>query len=457
MRRVNRQQMRLLKVTNWNIAAALLILPGLAGCARSIGENPATAHEEHEEPAVVVRVAPAEYRTLPQTVRALGQCEAPPGSLAMLTPALEGHVHSILVEQGASVKAGQRIIELDPSLPAADLAEKTAARDAAKASLEVLRSLPRPEEQQTGQLAIEQARVALERAQSLLANLKPLAARNEVSPQQLFDTEKAVEQARLQKESAEAQFRITMLGPRAEAEEEGKARIQMAEQAAKTSQVRLDLHTIRAPIDGVLQDLTCHPGQTIAAGTPVGEIVDSRQLYVLAWLTPRSARAVRVGQKAAILVATGDATASSSAGPDTSHTDEPTIGALVVFVGQVADAQTGNLSLRCLMDNRDARLAVGQTVNLSITVDEGVKVLSVPVQAIFDLGEGPIVCVVREGKAVQLHPRLGVSHDGWVAVTDTDLADGERVIVEGGYNLDDNTPVRVEGAPAAGVTHDDKG
>ena len=238
-------------------------------------------------------MAPAEHRVLEQTVEALGQCEAVVGKLAMLTPALEGHVQAILVEQGASVKAGQPIIELDTRLPAADVAEKMAVRDNASATLEVLQALPRPEEQRVNQLAIEQAGVALERAQSIWDNLKALAARNEISRQQMSDAENAVEQARLQKESIEVQFRVSMLGPRQQAVDEATSRITIADQAAKTSQVRLDLHTIRAPIDGVLQDVTCHPGQTIPPGTPVGEIVDTRQIYVRAWLPPRSASAMR--------------------------------------------------------------------------------------------------------------------------------------------------------------------
>jgi hypothetical protein len=72
-------------------------------------------------------------------------------------------------------------------------------------------------------------------------------------------------------------------------------------------------------------------------------------------------------------------------------------------------------------------------------------VLQVPAAAILDLGEGPVLPVVREGKAVALHPEVGASHDGWVAVSGTDLKAGEPVIVEGGYNLPDETPVKLAG------------
>ena len=120
----------------------------------------------------------------------------------------------------------------------------------------------------------------------------------------------------------------------------------------------------------------------------------------------------------------------------------------------MVDPQTGNLPVRCLVDNPEGRLAIGQTVGLSITVHAGVEVLSVPAEAIFDLGEGPVLCVVRDGEAIQLHPHLGDSHGGWVAVAGTDLEAGEMVVVEGGYNLEDETPVHVEPAEPVEESHE---
>ena len=75
-------------------------------------------------------------------------------------------------------------------------------------------------------------------------------------------------------------------------------------------------------------------------------------------------------------------------------------------------------------------------------VDEHKAVLQVPAAAVLDLGEGPVLSVVRDGKSVVLHPEVGTSHEGWMAVSGTDLKEGEPVIVEGGYNLPADTPVR---------------
>ncbi len=80
-----------------------------------------------------------------------------------------------------------------------------------------------------------------------------------------------------------------MIGPRPEAVAEAEGKIKTAEALVDFSQAHLEFHTIRAPIDGVLDSLTCHPGQTIAVGTPIGEVVDTRQVFAAVWLPARSA------------------------------------------------------------------------------------------------------------------------------------------------------------------------
>ena len=79
--------------------------------------------------------------------------------------------------------------------------------------------------------------------------------------------------------------------------------------------------------------------------------------------------------------------------------------------------------------------------------------LQAPAAAVLDLGEGPVLSVVRDGKVVVLHPEVGVSQGGWVEVRGTDLKEGEPVIVDGGYNLPVDTHVLLaEAKPAAEAT-----
>jgi RND family efflux transporter MFP subunit len=426
------------------LVLSALVCLGLTGCHG--GSSPsADAKDEHsakgEGPHVTVKTEPARRGTVARTVEGLGRSEAIPEKLATLTPAVEGHVHALLVKQGETVKKGQPIVELDTAVALADLAEKSATRDGLKAALDLLKALPRPEERRANELAIEQAKVALDRSTRLAERLKPLLARRETSDQQVFEAELAVTQAKLQLQTAEAQLRVMMIGPKPEAVAEAEAKVKTAEGAVQFSKAHLDYHTIRSPIDGVLDSLTCHPGQTIAIGAMVGEVVDTRQVLASVYLPASAALAVRVGQQAEVRTVDSRPDAGGPVASGPAAENAPHSQGKVDFVGRIADPQTGNLPVRVLVDNPKGLLTVGQTVGLTITIAEQKGVLEVPSVSILDLGEGPVLTVVRDGKTALLHPEVGVSHGGWVPITGTDLKEGEPVIVEGGYNLPEGTPV----------------
>jgi HlyD family secretion protein len=418
------------------LVSGALLLAGVIGCEKA-GNTPAVDPQDGATEAfVTVRTELAKRDAMSETLEALGRCEALPDHIATLTPAVEGHVHELFIKQGDPVKKGEPIVALDETVARADLAEKTAIRDGLKASLAVLKSLPRLEERAPSELAVEQARVAIERAQAVVEGLQALRGNNLTSKQQLFDAEKALEAARVQRKTAEATLLAMMIGPRPEAVAEAEGRIKTADAVVAFSRAHYDFHTIRAPIDGTLDSLMCRIGQTIAIGTPIGEVVDTRQVFASVWLTTRSAFSIRVGQAARVLPAdAGDSSAEAS------DEKENGMAGKVTFVGQVADPQTGNLPIRILVENPQRRLTLGQSVRVSITVDERKETLQVPAVAILDLGEGPVLNVVRDGKSVVLHPEVSTPHGGWVAVSGTDLKEGESVIVEGGYNLPEGTRV----------------
>jgi hypothetical protein len=103
-----------------------------------------------------------------------------------------------------------------------------------------------------------------------------------------------------------------------------------------------------------------------------------------------------------------------------------------------------------LVENLHASLVVGETLEVTITTGRRDDVLAVPAAAINDLGEGPVLHAVRQGKTAVLHPRLGMKDAGWVEILETDLQPSEPVIVEGGYNLPAKTEVKVDAGAAEG-------
>ncbi len=280
------------------LAGLLFALAGPA-CNQSGDRRQAEEHDDLEA-VVVVRTAPAETQSIDVTIPGIGRTEALPNRLVTLTPALAGYVHEIRANLGDSVHRGDVIVELDATVAKADLAAARANRDTLQAALDLLQAEPRPEDRKGLEIAVEQAKSAVARAQAAVDRLRPLRARKEVSEAQWFETEQLLVQAQLQNQAAEAQLQLLLAGPRPEAVEEATARLAAADEAVSLSQAHLDLLSIRSPIEGVLDSLSCHPGQTLAAGTAIGEVVDAEQLNVVVWLPPASAAKVSVGQPARI-------------------------------------------------------------------------------------------------------------------------------------------------------------
>lgn len=412
---------------------AMLVL--IAGCGRRDAQ--ATSAEEKdaaEARAMSVRTEPAQLRTIAETINGLGTCEALLDKTAVLAPAIEGKVQKILIKPGEQVKAGQPIVQLDTQLAQANLEEKVSTRDGLKASLRLLKSLPRPEEQKSYHLAIDEAQVALRKAEAALDRLRPLREKNDIPQQQLFEAELALKQAQIAKEKAENQLELALLGPRAEAVAEADAHIITAEAGITLAQAQLNSLTLRSPIDGVADRIACKLGQTLAAGAPIADVVDIRQLNVIVWLPALEAANIRLGQQARVYSCDSRPSREGSSACKT-------IPGEVIFVGQTVDPQTGNLPLRILIENPEKLFTLGQTVAAEIIIGEKADALAAPVEAVDDLGAGPQLSVVRERKSAVLHPRLGMRDKHWVEIEGTDLKPGEPVIVEGGYNLPEGTKV----------------
>jgi multidrug efflux pump subunit AcrA (membrane-fusion protein) len=425
--------LRILLGTPGAIVKLCLLFPvGIIGC-----QAPPDSAGSSNQSSVNVRVEVARIGKVLDSVDGLGRVEAIPSRLAILTPAVEGHVARLLVRQGEPVRAGQPIVELDRSAATADLTEKIAARDALRAALVLLKSLPRREEIRSQELAIEQTKVAVERVRASLENLEGLrnGGGNLASKQQIYDARKALEAAEFQHQAAVATLDAMMIGPRPEAVAEAEAKIKTADALVDLSRVRLEFHTIHAPVDGILDSLTCHPGQTIAVGMPVGEVVDINEVYATVWLAPRHVAGIRPGLSARV------ASIGSNLAKSSGHSNA--IAGIVDFVGRIADPQTGNIPVRVLVQNRDAQLVLGQTVEVQIDLGNATESLQVPAVAVLDVGNGPIIEVVRNGKTAILPATVGAARDGWCAVSSMDLHAGELVIVDGGYGLPEGTPVNV--------------
>src|SRR5262249_52673078 len=159
------------------------------------------------------------------------------------------------------------------------------------------------------------------------------------------------------------------------------------------------------------------------------EVVDNSRIFAMAWLPALSAHRVKVGQPARVRIG------FAKLKPDQKPSPESIVQkGTVVFVGKAADPQTGNVPIRVEIENPGLQIVIGETLEVVVAVSESKTQIAVPSAAINDIGEGPLLSVVRDGKIVVFHPEVGTAFEGWVPVSAKGLNEHDAVVVEGGYN-----------------------
>jgi len=433
-----------------------------AGCSKLAVSEP-TESKGHSE-TVTVSADPVQRADLERTISGIGTCTAPPSRQMPVTAAVGGAVVEILVQEGTEVQGGQSLIRLDDRLAQKELTEREAARDELKASLVLLKTLPREPELRQARLDVERAQLAVDSARTAVGRLEPLFRRREISEQQLYEKRQNLRDAQLALKTAEARQEVLTLGPKPEAVAEMQARIARADAAVETARTKLTYFELKAPRPGIVNRIACHPGQRLAAGTLAAEVVDPSEVIVTVWLPARDIGLIRKGQNARVSGVSSESGSSgrgssettsnfqlSTLDPQPNNRDRPLVGE-VVFAGWQANSETGLLPVRVGVANRGGQLRLGMVIAVELVVDRVADALAVPEAALIPADAGTTLVVVRDGKAVVLKPTVGLRQNGLVEVIVEGLHAGDLVVTEGGYNLPDGTAVSVDRKKANGKT-----
>lgn len=427
-----------------------------SGCSYlSPSEEP---NDNGDSGAANVIVEPVRTANFERTISGIGTCTALPTHKIPITASVEGLVEKILVAEGDRVKPGRELIELDDRLIGKQLAELEHARDEIKASLTLLKTLPREPKQRLAKLKIERAQVAEKLAESVVKHLKPLYERKpkEISEQQFFVAQQDLRDKLLAVKVAMAEHEFLMLKPKPNAVAEMQARITRAEAAVQTVkkrreylQLKVPAQTSGKPHQWIVNRIACNPGQLLSVGTVAVELVDPSEMFVTVWVPASDTATVRTGDHARVSVTRRVTRPDQREGRGESRT---ALTGVVAFVGWQASPETGLFPVRVRVSNFDGRLRLGMLVSVVISVGEVKDALAVPDAAVIPSDHGPTVVVVRKGKAVILPVSVGLRRNGLTQVTAKGLQNGDRVITQGGYNLPQGAPVNVKRRPAVAKT-----
>jgi membrane fusion protein (multidrug efflux system) len=352
---------RQLIVTTVTLALALLLLPS-PGC--SGGGTAAVEQDAARLGPRPVKVALVERRDFQPTVKTTGTLVPyRHGNIHALAP---GELESLPVDIGSRVRRGDLLFQVR--------------------QVDYALALQRTEADLTGaEVGVTAALRELRRLENLLAEG---SATDQMRDQAATDHDRALA-----------------------AKEQAVAAHAQAAQA-------LEDCTVRAPYAGSVTHRHLQPGEYVAAGDPVLEIMDLSLLNAELTLPERYAGLIPVGSEVSLTFEHRDAAVQGK----------------VSRVNPKIDTQTRTFVVRVDVDNSDGSLQAGLFCSASFPLPLQRERIAVPRDALLRDGGRITVWIVEHGAVSSRGIVEGQSLDGWVLVR-SGLEPGDVVVVEGSGGL----------------------
>lgn len=207
-----------------------------------------------------------------------------------------GRVQTVQVAEGAAVKAGDVLVTLE----AFDLPDRRSEADARcrqlEAQLEKLVKGPRPQEIEAAKDRLAAAKAQAELARLTYDRTKKLVAENNASVDQLDRATNDLKAAEANADALEQEVKILEEGSRPEDIAAARASLEAARAALAIIDRQIEELSVRAPVDGVVEALDLQPGDLVAANAPVLSIMDTRAMWIRAYV-PEGRLQLEIGRR----------------------------------------------------------------------------------------------------------------------------------------------------------------
>lgn len=232
-----------------------------------------------------------------------GRIEATEVDIATKTA---GRIAAILVNEGQFVRQGEILARMDIRVlneqrleAAAQIKEAESAIAAAKALLD-----QRQSEMRATEAVVKQRQAELNSAAKRHARSSTLSQRGAVSAQQLDDDRATAESARAALESARAQVSAARAAIEAARTSiiQAQTRVEAAQATERRIIADIDDSELKAPRDGRVQYRVAEPGEVLAAGGRVLNMVDLSDVYMTFFLSTEQVGPLALGSEARIIL-----------------------------------------------------------------------------------------------------------------------------------------------------------
>jgi multidrug efflux system membrane fusion protein len=387
------------KKSRWAILGILLVIAvaGYLFIDQAGRDKARAAAANAPSPGIPVTIGIAEQRDVPVYVRGIGTVQA--YKMVTVKSRVDGQIVKVSFEEGQEVKAGDPLFQIDPRPFQATLDQATANK-------------------QRDQAQLAGAQADLDRFSKLVG--------------QGFQSRQSVDQ---QTATVDAL----------------KGSIAADAAAIETARLNLDYANIRSPITGRTGSRLVDLGNLIQVGqnTALVTVTQIKPIYVNFTVPQDQTDKIRTNQTK------GPLTVVAYASDDKTELSRGT----VTLIENQIDTTTGTLKLKGTFENTDERLWPGEFVNARLILSTRKGAVTVPQRTVMQGATDSYVYVVKPDNTVERRTvQVAMSQDG-VAVIETGLALGEKVVVDGQYRLTNGARIKVDPpkpdqpAPAAQTAH----
>ncbi|MGE0591488.1 MAG: efflux RND transporter periplasmic adaptor subunit [Vicinamibacterales bacterium] len=308
-----------------------------------------------------------------------------------VVPRVAGRLQDIFVRLGDRVARGARIAKIEDQELLEQVKQAEAASEVARAT-------------------IRQREADLSLAQTSVQRSRDLFAR-ELLPKQTLDDAEARYQA------ASAQLDL--------------ARAQNTQSEARLDELRITLSNtvIVSPVDGFVARRYTDPGAFASQNAPVVDVVDISRVRLVANVVEKDMRQVQVGDSANVEV---DA-----------YPGEMFIGR-IARVAPVLDPSTRTAPVEIEIANSDYRLKPGMYARVGIVTQAKSDALTVPANAVVDIGGRRGVFLADENVAVFRPIETGIEEPTQMEVL-SGLTENDLIVTVGAASLRDGDAITIAG------------
>ena len=215
--------------------------------------------------------------------------------------------------------------------------------------------------------------------------------------------------------------------PRKDADQ-AATELAQAQAAAALARRAAQLAVLRAPISGIVTRLNAPLGASVDVNQPIVEVADLSALDIIFNVSPSDA--ARIAPGASVTLSAGE-----------SAKGEPLGVGRIIDVGGTVDSATRSVAVRAQAPPTARPLRIGETIFGQISTGVHPRAIVIPVAALVPDGEGYKVFVVTPGNVARARKVTVGRRSESTAEILSGLAQGEQVVTEGAYGLEDSVKV----------------